>query len=58
MLVDQMADIMQQGGGDQGGVTTGVLGEGSALQGVLQLADLFATVTGVAGTLQYLFYGA
>jgi len=54
VLVDQMADIMRQGRGDQGRVTAGVSGGGRALQGVLQLAVLFAGVTGVAGAFQNL----
>ena len=38
-VVDQVADIVQQAGGDQRGAVTGLLGEPSRLQRVRPLID-------------------
>jgi hypothetical protein len=45
--VQQVADVVQQGGGDVGGRCPGVGGQGGGLQAVFQLGDGFPAVQGV-----------
>ena len=51
-LVEEVADIMQQGCGDEGGWVAGGLGEHGGLQGMLALGDAVQTVAGVGAMFQ------
>src|SRR5579884_875518 len=50
--MQQMADIMQKSGGDQGAAGAGLLRAPSRLQGMLGLADRFAKVGSIAPFLE------
>ena len=51
-IVQQVADVVQEGGGNQRGPRPGLFRGPGGLQGVLRLADRFADVGGVAPFLE------